>query len=87
MWPDGPPGQLYLPPVTGIGIGQSSSVMLLQKIQTITTDSSVKNVSNNAPLIFPSVPWQMWVLMTKVKIWPIAKSRAAAVRYTIYNTC
>lgn len=44
--------QVYPPPAV-IGIGQSSSVILLQKIQTVTTPSNVKKVSNNAPLIFP----------------------------------
>lgn len=39
--------------------GQSSSVMLDQKTQTMTTDSNVKRVSNKAPLIFPLVPRQM----------------------------
>jgi hypothetical protein len=38
-----------------IGIGQSSSVILLQKTQSATTAKSVNSVSNRAPLIFPSV--------------------------------
>ena len=39
--------------------GQSSSVMLDQKIQTMITDSNVKRVSNKAPLTLPLVPRQM----------------------------
>lgn len=44
-------------------IGQSSSVMDDQKIQIITTDSSVKSVSKSAPSILPLVPLQMCELM------------------------
>lgn len=64
----------------GVGIGQSSSVMLLQKSHTTTTDKRVKKVSKSAPLTLPCVGLQMWTLITKLKICPIAKRRAAAVR-------
>lgn len=60
--------QLYPPPVPTcigpVGIGQSSSVILLQKNQIVTTDSMVNRVSNKAPLIFPPVALQRCVLMT-----------------------
>lgn len=60
--------QLYPPPVPicigPVGMGQSSSVMLLQKNQIVTTDSMVNRVSNKAPLIFPLVAWHRCVLMT-----------------------
>lgn len=62
------------------GIGQSSSVMLDQKTQMVTTERRVKRVSNMPPLILPEVPLQMWTLMTYWKIWPMAKRRAAARR-------
>ena len=62
------------------GIGQSSSVMLDQKIHKVTTERKVKRVSKSAPSILPLVPLQMCVLMTYWKIWPMAKRRAAAAR-------
>lgn len=46
------------------GIGQSSSVMLDQKTQSMTTDKRVKRVWKRAPSILPSVPLQRCVLMT-----------------------
>lgn len=46
-------------PVGAAAIGQSSSVMLDQKIQTMTTESRVKSVSNSEPSILPEVPLQM----------------------------
>jgi len=49
-------------------MGQSSSVMLDQNTQIITTDRRVKRVENRPPLILPSVPLQMWTLMTYWKI-------------------
>ena len=64
-------------------MGQSSSVMLDQNIHIITTDNSVKKVSKRAPLIFPFVPEQMYLLMAYWKIWPSVKSRAALRRYTV----
>ena len=71
---------VYAPPVGGIG--QSSSVMLDQNTQIITTESRVNSVSKRAPSIFPCVPLQIYLLMTYWKIWPIANKRAAASRYT-----
>ena len=41
------------------GNGQSSSVMLDQKIQTEMTASRVNKTSKRPPLIFPKVPVQM----------------------------
>jgi hypothetical protein len=38
------------------GVGQSSSVMLDQNIQTATTAPMVNNTSNMPPLILPLVP-------------------------------
>lgn len=70
--------EVYVPPETGIG--QVSSVMLLQKTQVITTARRVKSVSNKAPLILPLVPWHMCVLITYWKICPMAKRRAAPKR-------
>ena len=55
-----------LPPATGIG--QSSSVIELQNIHTMTTDSKVNSVENRPPLIAPLVPLQMNLLMTYWKI-------------------
>ena len=46
------------------GIGQSSSVMLDQKIQTVMTERRVKSVSKRAPSILPLVPLQMCMLTT-----------------------
>lgn len=68
-----------------VGIGQSSSVILDQKTHIMTTDRSVNNVSKRAPSILPWVPWQMWVLITYWKIWPIANNSAAAMRYTNFK--
>jgi hypothetical protein len=56
--------------------------MLDQNTQIITTDRRVKRVEKRPPLILPSVPLQMWTLTTYWKIWPMAKRRAAASRYT-----
>jgi hypothetical protein len=50
--------------VFATGIGQSSSVMLDQKIQIVTTERRVKSVSKSAPLILPLVPLQMCTLTT-----------------------
>ena len=61
-------------------MGQSSSVMLDQKTQIMTTDRRVKKVSKSAPSILPLVPVQMWMLTMYWKIWPMAKRRAAATR-------
>lgn len=72
---------MYEPPDTGMG--QSSSVILDQNTQIITTEARVKIVSNIAPLILPLVPLQMWTEMTKSKICPIAKRNTAAARYTM----
>jgi hypothetical protein len=66
-------------------MGQSSSVMLDQNTQTMTTASSVKSDSNRPPLILPSVPWQMCTLITYWKICPMAKRMAAPSRYTIMH--
>lgn len=41
------------------GVGQSSSVMLDQNIQIMTTESRVKSVWKSDPSIFPLVPSQM----------------------------
>lgn len=62
------------------GIGQSSSVILDQNTQMVTTERRVNRVSNMPPLILPLVPLQMWTLATYWKIWPMAKRRAAAIR-------
>ena len=51
--------QLYAPAPATVGIGQSSSVMLDQNTQIITTASRVNSVSNKPPLILPLVPLQM----------------------------
>lgn len=67
-----------LPPVTGIG--QSSSVMLDQKTQMVTTAARLKSDENKPPFIAPFVPLQIYTEMTNWKIWLIAKSRAAAKR-------
>lgn len=72
--------QLYPPLPTAMG--QSSSVILLQNTQIAPTASSVKRVAKRDPFIFPLDAWQRWVLMTNWKIWPIAKRRPAALRYT-----
>lgn len=66
--PSASPLQLYAPLPATAGIGQSSSVMLDQNTHTITTASNVKSDSNRPPLILPSVPLQMWTLMTYWKI-------------------
>ena len=65
------------------GIGQSSSVILDQKTQTMTTAARVNSVSNKPPFILPCVALQIWTLITYWNIWPIAKSRAALPRYTV----
>lgn len=44
-------------------MGQSSSVMLDQNTQTMTTESRVKSVSKRAPSILPLVPLHMYLLM------------------------
>jgi hypothetical protein len=63
-------------------MGQSSSVMLDQNTQTMTTASRVKSDSNSPPLILPSVPSQMCTLITYWKTCPIANRMAAPKRYT-----
>ncbi len=63
-------------------MGQSSSVMLDQKIHIITTAQRLKKVSKSPPLIAPFVPLQMYLLITYWKICPRAKSIAAETRYT-----
>jgi hypothetical protein len=55
--------QLYAPEPATVGIGQSSSVMLDQNTQTITTASKVKSDSNSPPLILPFVPVQICTLI------------------------
>jgi hypothetical protein len=61
---------------------QSSSVMLDQNTQTITTESKVNNVSNKAPSIFPLVPLHIYRLIVYWNICPKANRTAAARRYT-----
>lgn len=61
-------------------VGQSSSVMLDQNTQIVTTARSVNNVSNRPPLILPLVPSQIWTLMTYWKICPMANKMTAATR-------
>lgn len=63
-----------------VGIGQSSSVMLDQKTQIITTERRVNKVEKKPPLIAPFEPLQMCTLITYWKIWLMAKRRAAAPR-------
>ena len=75
-------GYIPLPPEPGAGMGQSSSVMLDQKIQTMIIDSNVNNISKREPLILPFVPEQMYLLTTYWKICPRANSIAALKRYT-----
>jgi hypothetical protein len=62
------------------GVGQSSSVMLDQKIQRTSTESNVKSTSNMPPLILPLVPLQMCTDATNWKIWPMAKRSPATER-------
>ena len=62
------------------GTGQSSSVMLDQKIQIMTTARRVKRVAKRPPLMAPEVPVQMWGLAMYWKTWPMTKSRAALER-------
>lgn len=44
-------------------MGQSSSVILDQKTQMVTTDRKVNSVSKRAPSILPLVPLHMCVLI------------------------
>lgn len=62
------------------GIGQSSSVILDQKTQIMTTERRVNRVSKSAPSILPLVPVHMCMLITYWNIWPMAKRRAAPIR-------
>lgn len=64
--------------------GHSSSVMLLQKNHSITTAQRVNAVSKRAPSILPDVASQRCTLMTKLKIWPIAKRSAAATSRSVF---
>jgi hypothetical protein len=73
-------GYIPLPPEPGAGMGQSSSVMLDQKIHTMIMDSRVNRISKREPLILPCVPEQMYLLTTYWKICPSAKRIAALKR-------
>lgn len=54
--------------------------MLDQKTQIMMTDSMVKRVEKNPPLMAPFEPLQMCTLITYWNIWLMAKRRAAAQR-------
>lgn len=63
--------------------GQSCSVMLVQKTQTMMTARRVKRVWKREPSMAPFVPEQMCMLIRKSKIWPMAKRRTAEKRNTV----
>jgi len=73
----------YVYPGPPVGAGQSSSVMLDQNFQIVPTARRVKRISKRPPFILPFVELQMCTLITYWKIWPIAKRRAARMRYSI----